>query len=550
MAKKIKYKSKIIIASVFAAVILLSGLSVYSCYFKGTVTGGVYVNGTDLGGMTKAEAVKAVSENSAFENESNRLIISYKNKKADIDASEIGVYADIDATAEKAFAVGKKGNILSRLAEILMAKISHENLSITLKAEDKLLSDVLAPFEELIENPVVQAKSRISGDEIIITPGKSGNGIDKDMLMEDISAVMYGRKNKIKLSVKEQQPASASAKGIYETYRKDVKDAEYIKQADGKIGITPSVVGVDFSLKTAERKIKEQKKGGEIAIPVKVTEPKVYTEDLEEKLFADTLSSYDSTYAPGNSGRNINLELACSKMAGVEMMPGEVFSYTGTIGNGTYEEGYVDAPVYSGGEIQTGVGGGICQGSSTLYCAVLFADLEIVERVNHSMPVGYVPAGMDATIATPTIDFKFRNSSKYPIRLDVSCGGGYLNIEIKGTEESPSKKVEISNKLISTKEFEVKEVENEALAEGEEIVKQNGSNGSVVETYKTVTLDGEESTTLVSTSRYSPIPKIVEVSKKKEESEKTEEVTEENPPEAEEVLADTAEEEVTEIVIE
>ena len=295
------------------------------------------------------------------------------------------------------------------------------------------------------------------------------------------------------------------------------ENAGFARDENGKIVVTDSKIGVDFNIKTAQ-KILDKAKGGEAFIPIVATKPDVKSDELSSTLYCDELSSYSSSYTVGNTGRAKNLELASSKLNGTELLPGEVFSYVGTVGNGTYEEGYVDAPVYADGEVATGVAGGICQGSSTLYCAVLFADLKVVERVNHSMPVGYVPYGMDATIATPYIDFKFSNSTDYPLKIEATASGGVLKIRLIGTNTEPSKEVEISNKKIETIPYETKEIETEDLSPGEKRIKQNGSDGCVVETYKTINIDGaEKSTVKISTSRYSQIPKIVEIGKDSED---------------------------------
>ena len=105
-------------------------------------------------------------------------------------------------------------------------------------------------------------------------------------------------------------------------------------------------------------------------------------------------------------------------------MPGDTFSYNETIGDTTIENGYKVASVYENGKTSTGVGGGICQVSSTLYSAVLYADLKVVERRNHSLTVGYVPKGQDATVSYGSIDFKFANNTDYPIKISSAANGG------------------------------------------------------------------------------------------------------------------------------
>ena len=126
---------------------------------------------------------------------------------------------------------------------------------------------------------------------------------------------------------------------------------------------------------------------------------------------------------------------------------GEVFSYNNILGERTEARGYSGAKVYAGGEVVDGLGGGICQVSSTLYNAVLFADLNVVSRTCHSLPVAYVPLGRDATVSYGAIDFKFKNPYDDPIKISAVSSGGVLTVGIYGKKQS-DKTVEIS--IIST----------------------------------------------------------------------------------------------------
>ena len=120
-------------------------------------------------------------------------------------------------------------------------------------------------------------------------------------------------------------------------------------------------------------------------------------------------------------------------------MPGEVFSYNKTTGSRTADKGYLGAPVYSGGASVEGIGGGICQTSSTIYYAVLHTTLEIVERHAHMYAVGYVPDGMDATVWYGSSDFRFKNNTNYPVKVVTESydknGSRFLTVKIYGTNE-------------------------------------------------------------------------------------------------------------------
>ncbi|MBC5996322.1 hypothetical protein EAI30_10445 [Romboutsia ilealis] len=155
-------------------------------------------------------------------------------------------------------------------------------------------------------------------------------------------------------------------------------------------------------------------------------EPKISTLDLEK---IDTkISSYSTQYGTGG-GRGKNIEVATSKIDDLLLMPGEEFSYENTVGPVSQENGYTYAPVISNGNLVQGIGGGVCQVSSTMYNAQLKAGILPTERRNHSKAVSYVPRGLDATLATGSIDYKFKNTYDYPLVINTYTSGGRIYIE-------------------------------------------------------------------------------------------------------------------------
>lgn len=480
------------------------------------VADGVTVFGIDLSGMTRVGARAAIRDNLPDESENKNIELVCGTEILWITTDELSPEINVPETVDNAFEYGKTGTKITRIKKLIKAKLEGYEIRTAVNISDDIMTDILAPFSEGIENPFVPASYVVEPDRIVIIPGKSGMGVDREKLKNDISDCMFrDRSRRIELSISECKPTVYSAEKLHDIFACEPENAEYIKDENGNIRTTDGRIGVEFNIKTAQ-KIIDKSNGTECYIPIIATKPDITPDLLMNGIYKDELSNYSSSYVVSNSGRVKNLELSCSKLNGTELLPGEVFSYVGAVGNGTYEEGYVDAPIYADGEVVTGVAGGICQGSSTLYCAVLYADLKIVERVNHSMPVGYVPAGMDATIATPYIDFRFENSTDYPLKIEASCSGGTMKIRLLGVVSEPDKEIEITNKKIETIPFETKKIESENLNPGEEKIKQNGSDGSVVETYKTVKIgEKEQSTVKISTSRYEQIPKIIETGKEK-----------------------------------
>ena len=164
---------------------------------------------------------------------------------------------------------------------------------------------------------------------------------------------------------------------------------------------------------------------------------------------------------------------------------GDVFDYNQVVGKRTVERGYGEAATYVNGETVNTVGGGICQVSSTIYLATLLANLEIVERYNHRFYPGYITLGMDATVSWGGPEFRFKNNTGYPIRIDVGYANSKLTVTIVGTKTDDTY-VKMTYDLLGTTKYETEYVETEELPWGEQRQKQNGYTGYEVVSYRNV----------------------------------------------------------------
>lgn len=174
----------------------------------------------------------------------------------------------------------------------------------------------------------------------------------------------------------------------------------------------------------------------EMILPIYETYPTVTEDDLKE--IKESLISHYTTYFPNSQGRPTNIKLSSQAIDHYVVGPNEVFSFNQVVGQRTRELGYQEAPVIVNKELVTGIGGGICQTSSTLYNAVDLAGLEIVERHAHSREVSYVPANRDATVAWGGPDFKFRNQYDFPILISAytSIENGMIEVQIYASREA------------------------------------------------------------------------------------------------------------------
>ena len=179
------------------------------------------------------------------------------------------------------------------------------------------------------------------------------------------------------------------------------------------------------------------------------------------------LYTFSTNYAANNKNRTTNLILAANKINGTVLMPGEVFSYNKVVGARTISAGYKEAPVYVDGRVEDGLGGGICQITSTLYNAVVYANLEITQRTNHQFIPSYVTASRDATVVYGAIDFQFKNNRNYPIKLVCSVSGGIANFRIFGIKQEEDCEVQISS-------YETGRTSKAIYSEAYKILKRDG----------------------------------------------------------------------------
>lgn len=209
---------------------------------------------------------------------------------------------------------------------------------------------------------------------------------------------------------------------------------------DEKISYKEGIDGLKLDEKTLYNNIKEYLNlknllKEDIIINGKLIKdnPKISIDDL--KLINQKISTYTTTYVSGNA-RGANVENAANKIDDLILMPGEEFSYENTVGPVIESNGYKYAPVISSGKLVNGIGGGVCQVSSTLYNTQLNAGILPTERRNHSKAVSYVPRGLDATLASGSIDYKFKNTYEYPLAINTKTENGKLTIEIWSNEDA------------------------------------------------------------------------------------------------------------------
>ena len=332
--------------------------------------------------------------------------------------------------------------------------------------------------------------------KLIITRGTTGNTIDLDTEKEKLinickNNMIYNKHESLKLDIKSKKPTELDLNKLYNEVKKDAKDA-YIDETKTPIELVKEEVGYDFNvedLKNLLEKEENQDEGKTIYFSLTVIEPKVKLSDITYKLYRDKLAGYTTYFTPGVYARSTNLKIALSYLNDIVIMPGETFSYNAAVGDVSAAQGYQAAAVFKGGTTVNEIGGGICQTTSTLYNVALMANLQIVERYQHGLPVGYVPPSRDATVYSPSLDFKFKNTRKYPVKIVTSFSyDGSLNISLYGTKEEEEYEVILSSTYLKTINYTTRYIYDESLPEGESIVVSKGVNGYQSEGYITCLL--------------------------------------------------------------
>ena len=496
----------LIIGALFSTVFALANLN------NITILDGVTVKGISLKGLTKEDAKAKLTEELTNELKEN-IVLTYKEYSAIINGEQISAQYDIDSLVEQAQKIGRSGNILENNYTILKCLIKGENIEPQLTYDEKLLEDVILDTNAKLPGAVTKYSYYIEKGNLIVTPGKEGVTTQGDRLKEQIITAVETTEekyNKIEIPVKIEQPKEIEIETIRNEIYVEPKDAYY---TTNPFTIYPHVDGVDFNISIEEAKQLVSQSAEEYTIPLKYTTPAVTTNKIGKEAFPDLLSSFSTKYDASNKNRSTNLALAASKINGTILMPGEEFSYNKVVGERTIAAGYKEAHIFSGGKVVDGLGGGICQISSTLYDAVLYANLEVTERRNHNLPAQYIKNGLDATVVYGNIDFKFVNSRKYPVKIVADVKNGVAKIDIYGAKEEIEYEVKLEPIVLSYTPFKTQYITDTSLPAGQQEVQQTGVNGCKTVTYKYLLLNGNViSKTEISRDTYSPINKIVRVS--------------------------------------
>lgn len=515
--KKIFVISIIVIILLFVIAIALTAFSIVASV-NNKIISGVTINGVDVSGLTVNEAEEKLNKQ-IEETKIDELNIEYEDYKNTIIRDDLNINYSVKNAVDKAYKIGRDNNIILNNFKIIGTFFSKEDIRIETSYNTEMMDSIVEDVSTKLPGLVVEYTYCIEDDELIITPGKAGIALNEEEFRNGILNRFAGNilnkdESIMKIPVVNKEPDDIDIEKIYEEIHTEPQDA-YIKKDPFEIVVDKDGVDFDISMEEAKKIVSEKGKE-EYIIPLKITKAKKTVKDLGSKAFPDRLSRYSTRYDASNRDRSTNLELSAKKINGTVLLPGEEFSYNKVVGKRTIENGYKNAAVFSNGRVEDGLGGGICQISTTLYNAVLLANLEITERRNHSFVTSYEDPGRDATVVYGVQDFKFKNSRKYPVKIEASVKNGVATMTVMGIKEDVEYDVKIRAYKTATIPYKTEKRKNANLAEGKEKVIQSGTNGCKAVCYRDLYLNGKKvKTELLSRDTYSTMKRIVEVGTKK-----------------------------------
>ena len=444
-----------VILAVALAVAVGLGVWWFLDYTKddGLIYPNVLVYGVDLGGQTPEDAAAALRLMTADTYPSQSMTVNLPDCVLTLSPEQTGVSVDVDALVKLCYDYGRAGNRWENTqAKAQAAATTFEPdvsscIQMDVDAIRGVLEEAAGAAKSTLTQPTVtvtgetpdlnltykkaQEKTDVVHKQLSVFLGTPERSLDTDGLMQKILDAYYANDFTpidFAYDVVEQDQVDLDALAAEHT----IAPVDAILD-ETDYTITQEVLGYGFDLEALKALVEAAGEGETVTVSFAYIPAALTKEAIDATLFQDVLGSV-STNHTNDSNRNTNLKLACKAINGKLIRPGETFSYNAALGERTEKKGYKPAGAYVAGKTVQTVGGGICQVSSTLYYACLKADLQIVERTAHGYTVSYMPYGMDATVSWGSLDYKFKNNTEYPIRIEAWVSGGQVHVKLIGTD--------------------------------------------------------------------------------------------------------------------
>lgn len=402
---------------------------------------GAAVGGLKLTSLTKKEARELLQSRLDSDLLSRDLVITLPEDTIILTPDQVVLKADVRTAVRDAYRVGRKN-----------APGKDSGLLSYVTLNETAIREALANYAAKYDTELSQLQYRLEGDApnlntaafdeatptqtLAITIGVPKVQLDVDQVYEQITEVcsnVLTHPEDYQITIEKITPLDSPREPdldvIYQEFAKEaVNDSlnmETYEQVAGSYGYV-------FDQEHAATLVAQAAPGETVRIPMEYVTPEILGDQV---YFRDQLGHCETRHT-NDQNRNTNLQLLCGFLDGLILQPGEEFSYNGAVGERTPERGFKPANAYSGRRVIKDYGGGVCQGSTTLYNCALLADLEILERICHGATVGYVPLGLDAAVNWNTkTDLRFRNNFHFPIMIKAEVSDGYVRMQILGTDE-------------------------------------------------------------------------------------------------------------------
>ena len=441
--RKPKKSHKGLIITLVVVSVLLAAIAVGLILWADSVTAsdtnlpGVYVGSTDVGGLTEKETLELLKGQQWDKSVSGTMTVQLPAEQSfRIDYIRSGAVLTAESAAAAAYRYGHGSNKFDNLKTYISSLMTPVDITEGDKSLNRdyimaLVTRALERFDKHIGDGSYTVDEASS--EMVYIKGAGQIKLDAEDVYAKAVEGLKALESSVSYALPAQDVTAPDFNALHTELMREPHDAYYDKETGE---IVPDVKGFAFDVSEAESLWNAAGLLEEVRIPVKIDMPEMTAEQLVASLFRDKLGSQTTLYTYSSDARINNIKLCAAKLNGLVLNPGEEFSFNGTIGQRTTEAGFKAAAAYNDGQVVQEVGGGICQVSSTIYCAAMLAQMTTVERTCHMFVVTYLPYGLDATVSWPGPDYKFRNDRDYPVKIVAYCNDAdkSITIEIWGTD--------------------------------------------------------------------------------------------------------------------
>lgn len=437
-----KKKNLIILSIIIFLLILISGLGIFGYH---TVLNtdlfyeGIIAEGMDIGLMTKDEVLDLIKTKKEIELDNKNMTIHGEGKEYIINLRELGYYYDYNKLIEEAYTIGRKGNILNRIRDIIDVKKNGAFIELESSYDKGKIPGLAKHMADAINREEEDAQFDFNQGNILVSEETIGKKVNE----EELASL-------IENNIEKLAPIEIPVEDIMPSRTKEV-----LSRINGIIG------------------------------------------------------EFSTSFKGSTPERIENIRLSSKALSKDIIMPGGEFSFNETTGPRSKAAGYKEANVILDGEFVPDTGGGVCQTSTTLYNALVRADLTIIQRSPHSIPIKYVPLGHDAAVAFGVLDLRFRNDFDFPVYIDTKIIGDRVHMYIYGDKNAKNYSVSLDSETVETYPIETDYVVDKSLAPKEKKLFQEGRVGYRVNTYKSIISNGRVvSRNLITKDLYKPRKQI------------------------------------------